>query len=75
MGCLGSLFIVCSDSWRSIVKVHWENNLGTVDHEERCVAGGPAGSCSQAPEYYGELGDPACTELAQLVEDPSFEAL
>ena len=43
--CLGSLFVVCSNSWCSIVKVYWENGLGTVDHEERCVAGGPARSC------------------------------
>ena len=46
-----------------------------MDHEERRVAGGPAGSCSQALEYYGELGDPACAELVQPVEDPGLEAL
>ena len=38
VGCLGSLFVVCSDSWRSIVKVGWEDGLETVHHEERRVA-------------------------------------
>ena len=55
--------------------VRREDSLDTVDHEERCVAGGLAGSCSHAPEYYGELGDPACAELVQPVEDPGLEAL
>jgi len=75
VGCLGSLFIVCSDSWCSIVEVRREDGLGTVDHEERRVAGGPARSCSQALEYCGELGDPACAELVPPIEDPRFEAL
>ena len=44
-GCLGSLFIVCPNPWHSIVEVGWEDGLGTIDHEERCVAGGSAGSC------------------------------
>ena len=44
VGCLGSLFVVCSDPWRSIVEVGWEDGLGTVDHEERRVASGPARS-------------------------------
>ena len=74
MGCFGSLFVVCSDPWRSIVEVCREDGLSTVDHEERRVASGSAGS-SQAPEYYGELGDLACAELAQPVEDPGLEAL
>ena len=69
------LFVVCSDSWCSIVKVRWENSLGGVDHEEGCVAGGPAGSCPQAPKHRRELGDPARVELVQLVEDPGLEAL
>ena len=46
VGCLGSLFIVCLDPWRSIVKVGWEDGLGTVDHEEGCVADGSTGGCS-----------------------------
>ena len=75
MGCLGSLFIVRSDPWRSIVEVGWEDDLKTVDHEERRVAGGPAGSCSQAPEYYGELDNLACVKLVQPVEDLRLEAL
>ena len=75
MGCLSSLFIVCSDSWCSIVEVGWEDGLGTVDHEERRVVGGPARSCSQALEYCGELSDPACAELVQPIEDPGLEAL
>jgi len=75
VGCLGSLFIVCSDSWCSIVEVGWEDGLGTVDHEERRVAGGPARSCPQTPKHCRELGDPACAELVQPVEDPGVEAL
>ena len=75
MGCLGSLFIICSDPWRSIVKVGLEDGLGTIDHEERCVASGPAGSCSQALEHCKELGDPACAEFVQPIEDPRLEAL
>ena len=45
VGCLGPLFVVCFDSWCSVVKVHRENGLRTVDHEEMCLAGGSAGSC------------------------------
>ena len=45
VGCLGSLLVVCSDPWCSVVKVHREDGLGSVDHEKRCVAGGPARSC------------------------------
>ena len=75
MGCLDSLFVVCSDPWRSIVEVNWEDGLGTIDHEERHVPSGPAGSCPEALEHRRELGDPACTELVQLVEDPGLEAL
>ena len=66
---------VCSDSWRSIVEVRWENGLGTIDHEERRVASGPAGSCSQALEYCGELGDPVRAKFVQPVENPRLEAL
>ena len=40
-GRLGSLFIVRPDPWRSIVEVDREDSLGTVDHEEWRVAGGP----------------------------------
>ena len=75
VGCLDSLFVVCSDPWRSIVKVGWEDGLGTVDHEERHVTGGPAGSCPQAPEHRRELGDPVYAELVQPVEDSRLEAL
>ena len=45
MGCLGSLFIVLPNPWRSIVEVGLEDGLGTVDHEERCVAGSSTGDC------------------------------
>ena len=69
------MFVVCLDPWRFKVEVGWEDDLRIVDHEERRVAGGPAGSCSQALEYCGELGDPACADLVQPVEDPGFEAL
>ena len=51
VGCLGSLFVVRPDSWRSIVEVGWEDGLETVDHKEGCVAGGSTGGCPQAPEY------------------------
>ena len=75
MGCLGSLFVVRSDSWRSIVEVGWEDGLRTIDHEERRVAGGLAGSCPQAPKHRRELGDPTCVELVEPVEDPRLETL
>ena len=51
VGCLGSLFVVRPDPWRSIVEVGWEDGLGTVDHEEGCVAGGSTQGCPQALEY------------------------
>ena len=75
MGCLGSLFIVCSNSWCSIVEVGGEDGLRTVDHEERRVVDVPARSCPQALEHHRELSDPACAELVQPVEDYGLEAL
>ena len=75
MGCLGSLLVVCPDRWRSIVEVSWEDDLGTIDHEEGCVAGGSTGSCPYALEYHGELNNPPCTKLVQPVEDSRLEAL
>ena len=69
MGCLGSLFIVHLDPWRSIIEVGWEDVLGTVDHEEGCVASGSARSCPQAPEYGRKLSEPARAELVQPVEN------
>ena len=42
-GRLGSLFIVRPDPRCSIIEVGREDSLGTVDHEEWCVAGGPVG--------------------------------
>ena len=50
VGCLGSLFVVRPDPWRSIVEVSWEDGLRTIDHEEGCVAGGSTGGCPQALE-------------------------
>ena len=50
-GCLGSLFVICSDPWHYVVKVGWEDSLRTIDHEEGRVAGGSTGGCSQDPEY------------------------
>ena len=41
-GCLGSLLVVRPDPRRSIIEVGWEVSLGTMDHEEWRVAGGPA---------------------------------
>ena len=75
MGCLGSLFVVCSDSWCSIVEVRWEDGLRTVDHEEGCVAGGLAGGHPRALEHRGELRDLLFAKLVQPVEDPRLEAL
>ena len=75
VGCLGPLFVICSDSWCSIVKVHWENGLGTVDHEEGCAASGSARSCPQAPEYGRKLSEPARAEFVQLVENIRLKAL
>ena len=51
MGCLSSLFIICPNPWCSIVEVGWEDGLGTIDHEDRCVAGGSTRGCPQALEY------------------------
>ena len=75
VGCLGSLFIVCSDPWRSIVEVSWEDDLRTVDHEEGCVAGGSARSCPQALEYGRKLSEPARAEFVQPVENSRLKAL
>ena len=74
VGCLGSLFVIGSNSWRFVVEVYREDSLGTI-HEERRVADGPARSCPQAPEHYKELNDLVCAELVQLVEDPRLKAL
>ena len=51
MGCLGSLFVIRPNPWRSIVEVGWEDDLRTVDHEEGCVAGTSTRGCPQALEY------------------------
>ena len=51
VGCLSSLFVVCSDSWRSIVEVLWEDSLRTVDHEES--------ACSRWPGWESSLGSRA----------------
>ena len=74
-GHLGSLFAVRPDPWRSIVEVGREDSLETIDHEEWCVAGGPAGGHPQALEHHGKFGNPSSSKLVQLVEDPRFEAL
>ena len=42
-GCLSSLFVIRPDPWCSIVEVSREDSFRAIDHEERCVAGGPAG--------------------------------
>ena len=75
MGCLGSLFIVCPNPWRSIVEVGWENGLGTVDHEEWHVADGLTGGHPQALEHHRKLSNPSSTKLVQSIEDPRLEAL
>ena len=74
-GRLGSLFIVRPDPWCSIVKVGQEDSLGTIDHEECCVAGGPARGRPQALEHHEKLYDPSSAKLVQPVEDPRLEAL
>ena len=45
VGCFGSLFVVHPDPWCPIVKVSWEDDLRTVDHEEGCVADGSTRGC------------------------------
>ena len=74
-GCFGSLFIVHPDPWCSIVEVGGEDSLGAIDHEEWCVASGPAGGCPQALEHRGKLCYPSCVEFVQPVKDPRLEAL
>ena len=74
-GCLSSLLVVHPDPHYSIVEVSREDSLGTIDHEEGCVAGGPAGGRPQAPQHCGELRDPLSAKLVQLVQDPRLEAL
>ena len=74
-GRLGSLFVIRPDPWRSIVEVSREDSLGTVDHEEWHVAGGPSRGRPQAPEHRGKLDDPSSAKLVQPVEDPRLEAL
>ena len=39
-GHLGSLLVVRPNPRRSIVEVNREDSLGTINHEEGCVAGG-----------------------------------
>ena len=75
VGCLGSLFVVRPNPWHSIVKVSWEDGLGTIDHEEGRVAGGSTRGCPQALEYRRKFSDPARAEFVQLVEDSRLEAL
>ena len=74
-GSLGSLFVVRPDPWHSIVEVGREDSLGTIDHEEWCVAGGLARSRPQALEHREKLYDPSSTQLIQPVEDPRLEVL
>ena len=33
-GCLGFLFVVCPDPWRSVVEVGREDGFGAIDHEK-----------------------------------------
>ena len=74
-GRLGSLFIVRPDLRRSIIEVGREDSLGTIDHDEWCVASGLARGRPQALEHHGKLRDPSSTKLVQPVEDPRLEAL
>ena len=74
-GHLGSVFIVRPNPRRSIIKVGQEDSLGTVDHEEWHVAGGPARGRPQALEHHRKLRDPSFAKLVQPVEDPRLEAV
>ena len=74
-GCLGSLFVVRPDPWRSIVEVGQEDSLETVDHEEWHVASGPVGGCPQTLEHRGKFRDPSFAKLVQPVEDPRLETM
>ena len=53
-GHLGSLLVVRPNPRRSVVEVGWEDSLGTIDHEEWCVPGGPARGHHQTLEHHGE---------------------
>ena len=72
---LGTLFVVRPNPWRSVDKVGQVDSLRTVEHEERCVAGGPARGCPQALEHRRKLCDPSSAKLVEPVEDPRLEAL
>ena len=74
-GCLGSLLIVRPDPRCSIIEVGQDDSLGTVYHEEWCVAGGLARGRPQSPEHHEKLCDPSFAKLVQTVEDPRLEAL
>ena len=74
-GCLGSLFVIRPDPWRSIIEVGREDSLGTIDHEEWCVADGPAGGRPQALEHHEKFRDTSSTKLVHPVKDPRLEAL
>ena len=60
---LGSLFVVHPDPWCSIVKVGWEDGLGTIDHEERHVADRSTRGRPQDLEHRRKLRDPLSAEL------------
>ena len=74
-GRLSSLLVVRPNPRRFAIEVGQKDSLETIDHEEGCVAGGPAGGRPQAPEHRGELRDPSSAKLVQPVEDPRLEAL
>ena len=58
-----------------MVKVGWEDSLGTIDHEEWRVADGLTRGRPQALKHRRKFHDPSSTKLVQLVEDPRLEAL
>ena len=55
------MLIVHPDPWCPIVEVGQEDSLRTIDHEEWCVAGGPARGRPQALEHRVNLRDPSIT--------------
>jgi hypothetical protein len=72
---LGHLLFIHHDPRRSIVKVGWEDCLGTIDREEGRVARRLAWGHPQAAQNRREFRDPLSPKLVELVEDPRLDAL
>jgi hypothetical protein len=69
------LVVVRSDPWRSIFQVSREDDLGSIDHEERHEACCSARGRPQTLEDRREFHNPSTAKFVQPVEDPWLEAL